>query len=122
MIAATRPTRALSPEFLLRLGLGLIFLTNALTAWFYPSEFRDLLAASYLHTLIGNTDWFTNVIATNDTLLFLMILSGKWRRNVAIWASLWILGVMVVTGVVTPDFVEHLGVLALIAAYVSPAI
>ena len=85
---SNRHTLKVWAGWLLRFGLGLIFLTKGLVAWFNPSEFRDLLSTSFLHTLIGQTDWFTFVIAVNDTLLFLLILSGRWHTVVTAWASL----------------------------------
>lgn len=115
-----RPKLSLRPELLLRIGLGLLFLTNAVTAWFNPDEFREILSTSFLGMLFGPTDWLIPVIGINDTVLGLLIMSGWWRTITAIWASLWVLGVIAVTGIVTPEFALHLGVLALIAAYAAP--
>ena len=104
-------------ELLFRLGLSGIFLANSLVAWFLPDEFKDLVVGSNLATLLGTPSFLTHVIGVNDVLLFLLILSGKWRHLVALWAVVWLFGVIIVTGVYTPDFIEHVSIMFLIGYY-----
>ena len=102
---------------LFRFGLAVIFLANSLTAWFLPDEFREIILISNLASKLGNTDILVNLIVINDGLLFLLLVLGVWRKPVAIWGLIWILMVIFVTGFLTPDFVEHIGVILLLAGY-----
>ena len=96
---------------LYRFGLAAIFLANSLTALFSPDEFREIVSK------LGNPDILVNFIVINDGLLFLLLMLGLCRKPVAIWGMIWILAVISVTGIVTPDFVEHTGVILLLAGY-----
>jgi len=105
-------------DFIFRLGLSIFFLTNSLAAWFSPDEFLELLKTNLLASAIANPPFWIYVIGINDALLFLFILSGRWRKYIAVWASLWIILVMYVTvpeGAI--EFIEHIGILALISYY-----
>ena len=104
---------------LFRIGLGGIFLANSVTAWAASDEFRDLLTSNSFASHIGHTDLLVKLIAINDAALFLLILSGQLRKLAVTWGSLWLIAVIYVTGFWTPDFIEHLGVLALLAYYGS---
>ncbi|MCL5019110.1 MAG: DoxX family membrane protein [Patescibacteria group bacterium] len=109
--------KQLNHDLLFRLGLGFIFLANALTAWFSPAEFKELIANNYLASRLASPNLLISFIGINDGLLFLLIAFGKWRKFVAIWATLWLLVVIYVTGIRTPDFIEHLGILFIIGYY-----
>ena len=98
-----------------RLGLSGIFLASSLTAWLAPIEFIELLEHNQLTSAIANPEQLVLFIGFSDFLLFGLILLGKWRKWVAAWASLWLLIVIYVTGFRTPEFIEHLAILSLVA-------
>ena len=106
-----------NPFFILRLGLACVFLANALTAIFMPQEFKDIVEASVLMKFFPSlsSSLVVTLIAINDSLVFLLLLLGKQLKYVAIWASIWIIGVMVMIGEPL-DILEHLGFLAMSAA------
>jgi hypothetical protein len=104
-------------QLLFRIGLGGIFLANSVTAWVAPGDFKDLIISNSLAGHIGHADFLVKLIGVNDAALFLVILSGQYRKLVAIWGSLWLAAIIYVTGFWTPDFIEHLGVLALLVYY-----
>ncbi len=105
-------------DFLFRFGLSIIFLLNSLVAWFSPDEFLGLLKNNPLASAIANPQFWIYIIGINDVLLFLLILSGRWRRAIAVWAALWMVAVIYVTisGGVT-EFIEHIGVLSFVIYY-----
>ena len=103
--------------FLFRFGLSSVFLVNSLTAWFSPTEFIELLKSNSLVSLIAGPGFWIPLIGINDSLLFLIILLGRWRKVVAIWAALWVIAVIYVTGFEVTGFVEHAGLLSLIVYY-----
>lgn len=102
---------------LFRLGLSSVFLVNSLTAWLSPDEFVELLKNNPLASAIASPGFWIPVIGINDGLLFLLILSGRWRRVIAAWAALWMVVVIYMTGFEAMEFIEHAGVLFLIAYY-----
>ncbi|GEM_PF-2503474 len=107
-----------SLDFFFRFGLSIVFLLNSLTAWFSPDEFLELLKNNPLASAIANPQIWIYIISINDALLFLLILSGRWRKTIAIWAALWMTAVIYVTlgGGIT-EFIEHIGVLSFIIYY-----
>lgn len=115
----TLKTLRKNKQIFFRIGLGGIFLANSVTAWAASDDFRNLLSSNSLTSHIGHADLLIKLIGVNDALLFLFILSGKYRKLVVAWGSLWIIAAVYVTGFWTPDFIEHLGVLALLAYYSS---
>ena len=102
---------------LFRLGLGGIFLANSVVAWMASEVFREVLTNNSLTSSIGHANFLINLIGVNDALLFLLILSGKYRKLAAIWAVLWLVAVVFVTGFWTPEVIEHLAVLSLVIYY-----
>jgi len=101
---------------IIRIGLALVFLANALTAFFAPQEFKDLIEASFLaHLLPISTSAFVLIIAINDSLLTLLILLNKFQKYIMIWSMLWLLGVILLTKEV-PAILEHLGFLSMALA------
>ena len=107
-----------SLDSLFRLGLSSFFLLNSLTAWFSPDEFLELLQSNPLASSIADPQFWVYIIGINDALLFLLILSGRWRKGIAIWAAIWIIGVVYMTiSEGAMELIEHLGLLSFIAYY-----
>jgi uncharacterized membrane protein YphA (DoxX/SURF4 family) len=107
-----------SSDFLFRFGLSVVFLVNSLTAWFSPDEFLELLKNNPLVSAIANPHFWIYIIGINDSILFLLILAGRWRRTIAVWAALWMIAVIYITineGAI--EFIEHIGILSLIIYY-----
>lgn len=57
------------------------------------------------------------VIGLNDATVGLLLISGIVTRRVAVWATLWLVGVMVVTGSLF-GVLEHFGLLFMSAALI----
>ncbi len=109
----------LSYNFLIRLGLGIIFIANALVALFAPTEFIELIKNSFVVNLlpIRPEVFVPIVIGLNDSIVGLLLISGFATRRVAMWATLWLVGVMIV--IASPfDVLEHSGLLFMSAALV----
>lgn len=106
-----------SVDLFLRIGLSSVFLVNSLIAWLSPNEFVELLKNNPLAAATASPQFWIYFIGINDGLLFLLILFGCWRRAVAIWAAIWLVIVIYVTGFEATEFIEHVGVLFLIAYY-----
>ena len=70
-------------QMLFRLGLGGIFLANSVVAWMASEVFREVLTNNSLTSSIGHANFLINLIGVNDALLFLLILSGKYRKLAA---------------------------------------
>ena len=102
----------LTYNFLIRFGLGTIFIANALAALLAPAEFVELIKNSFVANILPiSPETFVSVIVgLNDSMVGLLLISGFATRRVAIWATLWFIGVMAVIG--SPfDVLEHLGLL-----------
>jgi hypothetical protein len=104
-------------DLLLRLGVGGFFLTNSVAAWIGSNEFRDIIGSHAWLTNLVNANVLIKVIGVNDGLLFLLILSGKWRKLAAIWGLAWIAGVIYMTSFAMPDTIERLAIMLLLAYY-----
>ncbi len=105
-------------DFLFRLGLSSFFLINSLTAWFSPAEFIDLLQVNSFTSIVVSPQLLVYFIGINDALLFLLILSGRWRKEIAIWAGLWIIVVIYIAiSEGTMEFIGHIGILSFILYY-----
>ncbi len=111
-----------NPFTILRLGLAMVFLANAIAAWSGSAEFRDILENSFVVHLFPavSTSTMLYVIAVNDSLLTLIFLFNlKIIKYALIWASLWLIGVMVATHDLGGTL-EHLGFLSMaIALYLT---
>lgn len=84
---------------IIRIGLALVFLANSLTAFFAPSEFIDLVGSSFITGIFHiDSSLFVILIGINDALVALLFITGIRLRYVAVWATLWIVGVMSVKG------------------------
>lgn len=109
----------LTYNFLIRFGLGVIFIANALVAFLAPTEFVELIKNSFVANLLPvRPELFVPiVIGLNDSIVGLLLISGFTTRRVALWATLWLVGVMVTIG--EPfDVLEHFGLLFMPAALV----
>lgn len=109
----------LTYQFLIRSGLGVIFLANSLAAFFAPAEFIELIGNSFVAGFvpIPLEVFVPLVIGLNDGAVALLLFSGIATRRVAAWAFLWLIGVMVVIG--EPfDMLEHAGLLFMAFALV----
>lgn len=107
----------LTYQFLIRIGLGIIFIANALVAFFAPAEFIELIKNSFIANLLPiSPETFVGVvIGLNDAVVGLLLIGGFATRRVAIWATAWLVGVIVVIG--SPlDVLEHSGLLFMSAA------
>ena len=101
-------------KWLLRLGVGSFFLTNSIAAWTAGDEFKELIGAkSFLTNIMSSSAW-VSLIGLNDGLLFLLILSGKWRKVAAIWGIIWLALVIFMTGIISLETIEHLGIALLL--------
>lgn len=109
----------LTYNFLIRVGLGIIFIANALAAFLAPAEFVELIKNSFVANILPiSPETFVRVIIPlNDSIVGLLLISGFATRRVAVWATVWLVGVMVV--IRNPfDVLEHLGLLFMSVALV----
>ena len=109
----------LTYNFLIRFGLGVIFIANALVAFFSPSEFVELIKSSFVANLlpISPESFVPIVIGINDSIVGLLLISGFATRRVALWATVWLVAVIIV--IESPfDVLEHSGLLFMSIALV----
>ncbi len=105
-----------SHSFLLRLGLACAFLENSLAAFFSPDEFKELVSGSFLMKILPvSVDTFVTIIGVNDLLVAVLLLIGWKSSKVAIWAGIWIIGVILVLGI-SLDSLGHIAFLSLAVA------
>ncbi len=100
----------------LRIGLACAFLANALVALTAPDEFKELVGGSFLVNIFPaiSSSVFVTLILINDSILTLIFLFNikKFMRGALIWASVWIVLVMLV--IWEPlDGIEHLAFLGM---------
>lgn len=95
----------------IRIGLGLVFLANSYTAFVYPDEFNRLIGESFLVGLLPvSLDLFVKFIGVSDGIVATLLLIGKGQKYIAVYASVWLIGVMAVIGIKEPaDLLEHFG-------------
>ena len=100
---------------IIRIGLGLVFLANSYTAFVSPDEFNRLISESFLVGLLPvNLDLLVKFIGVSDGIVAALLLIGKGQKYVAVYASLWLMGVMAVIGAKEPaDLLEHFGPLSM---------
>jgi hypothetical protein len=109
----------LNYNFLIRFGLGIIFLANSLTAFFAPSEFIELINNSFVSSLIPlRPEVFVPlIVGLNDGIVALLLFFGIATRRVGLWAFIWLIGVIIV--IANPlDVLEHAGLLFMALALV----
>ncbi len=104
----------LSISFLLRFGLACAFLANSLTAFLSPDDFKEIISGSFLAKILPvSLGAFVVFVGVNDLIVALLLLI-KWKvSKVAIWASIWIIGVIFVLGIGSIDAMEHVAFLCL---------
>ncbi len=109
----------LSYNFLIRFGLGIIFIANALVAFFVPAEFTKIIKNSFVANFLPiNPGTFIRIIiGLNDFIVGLLLISGFATRRVAVWATVWVVGVMIVIGNLL-DVLEHSGLLFMSAVLI----
>lgn len=109
----------LNYKFLIRFSLGIIFLANALTAFFASAEFVQIIKDSFMANLLPlSPETFAGIIiGFNDLIVGLLLIFGFATHRVAVWAMIWLIGVMAVIG--SPfDVLEHFGLLLLALALI----
>ncbi len=77
-------------ELCFRLGFGMVFLINAVTAFVDPEGFKKLIEANFMSRALGHTQLMLYVIAINDLLLGLFIMVGFKKKYVYAWAGVWL--------------------------------
>lgn len=85
-----RPLISQSLDLCFRIGMGLVFIINSVTAIMQPSSFRKLIESNFLAHAIGHTQIMLYIIAVNDALLGMLIVSGIKRKYIYAWAGLWL--------------------------------
>src|SRR5438094_966173 len=103
--------------FLIRVGLACVFLANSLTAFLSPSEFQDLVSNSFVAGLLPiSVAAFVTFVGFSDGIVALLLFSGWRTSRVAVYATVWLIGVILTIGVISLDALEHLGFLAMAVA------
>lgn len=99
----------------IRIGLGLVFLANSYTAFVSPGEFNRLISESFLVGFLPvSLNLFVKFIGISDGIVATLLLIGRGQKYVAVYASLWLVGVMAVIGTKEPaDLLEHFGGLSM---------
>lgn len=99
---------------ILRSGLALVFLAHFYIAIFNPDEFISLINNSFLPHAFISTELLVKLIAISDASVAILLLFGFGLKYVSAYATLWILGVLIVSGIKElPDFLEHFGFLSI---------
>ncbi len=99
---------------IIRIGLACVFLANSLTAFFSPSEFQDLVSNSFVAGLLPiSVASFVTFVGFNDLTVALLLLIGWRTSRVAVYATMWLTGVIATIGVFSLDALEHLGFIAM---------
>lgn len=101
--------------FVIRIGLGLVFLANSYVAFVSPDELHELIHESFLPSLLPiSVDSFIKFIGISDSTVGILLLSGTRLKYVATYVTLWIMGIMAVIGLKEiGDFLEHFGFLSM---------
>ncbi len=78
-------------ELLFRFGFAAVFLINTWAAIVQPSSFLKLIENNFAAQLVGHYSFQLRIIALNDFILGLLILSGFKKKYVYAWAGLWLM-------------------------------
>ncbi len=94
----------------LRIGLACAFLSNSLQAFLAPDEFVKLLNSSFIiHLLPVSSVTFVHFIGFSDGMVSLLLVLGVYPQYVAVYAGLWLIGVMATFGIYDyGDILEHI--------------
>lgn len=97
-------------SFVLRIGLASAFIANSLQAFLAPDEFIKLLNGSFvIHFLPVSAATFVHFIGFSDGMISLLLILGVYTEYVAVYAGLWLIGVMATLGVHDyGDNLEHI--------------
>ena len=97
-VGAARSARQINAALLdlvFLLGLGGVFLANAVVALLEPEVFTTLVAESPLGGLIGDAGWVAPVITANDFLIGAAVIAAhrlqRLRLAVLAWAGAWLM-------------------------------
>ena len=101
--------------FILRIGLAVVFISNALMPFLASDDYADLIHSSFLANILPvNVQTFGLFTAVNDLIVACLLVSGKGGKYVAAYASAWIIGVICVFGTHRYlDILEHIGFLSI---------
>jgi hypothetical protein len=83
-------------SILFQLGFASIFLVNGIIALGKPADFEGLLNAFPLAVQFGHIDWMITFAGINDLALGSLILLGKARKLMWVWAGLWLAMVSII--------------------------
>ncbi len=90
--AARRPLL----EWTALVGLGAVFLVNAVVAMVQPEDFERLVADSAFAGL-SDIGWLAGLIALNDLLVGIALIATVWlaryRMHALAWAGAWLFAV-----------------------------
>lgn len=78
-------------DWVFRVGFSTIFLSNAWTAVVDPDGFVKLMEGNFLARMVGHFEAQVYIIAINDLLLGILILTGFKRNFVYAWAGAWLI-------------------------------
>lgn len=107
------------PLTIIRIGLGIVFLANALTAIFEPTQFTELLDTSFIGGILPiSAAALTKLIALNDTIVAILLLTSHGGRRLYVWAALWIAGALAIIGKPLA-MLEETGLLAMALALIT---
>lgn len=82
--------------WLFRLGFAGVFLVNSIVALVDPGGFIKLMQGSFMGFFIHDFAPLVWLIAANDLVLGMLILSGRWQIYVLAWSGLWLLAVTLI--------------------------
>jgi hypothetical protein len=95
-IIASQPPVMAPTGLMFRLGLGALFLINALVAMMRPEDFAGLLEKSGVMGAVssfGGLRSITLLIALNDAALGTLLISGKCRRFTNLAVGVYLLAI-----------------------------
>ena len=88
-----------------------------LTAKRLGCDFKEIISGSFLAKILPvSLGAFVMFIGVNDAVVALLLLINWKVSKVAIWASVWIVGVILVLGVLSLDALEHVAFLCMALA------
>ena len=107
----------LTYPFVVRIGLACVFLALSLTAFTAPDEATEIVSNSFWPQILPlDVSTMVNLIGINDMIVAILLFIGWRTSRVAIWATIWIIGVIFMIGVFSLDALEHLAFLSIAIA------
>ena len=100
---------------IIRIGLAIVFISNALMPFLASDDYIDLVNHSFLVQLFHvNPQTFGMFTGLNDATVALLLILGWHTRYVGAYAFFWIIGVMTIYGIGHYlDVLEHIGFLSM---------